>query len=119
MMKMVPGSLWEFGFSDDVIFRDFRKSPVDYFGFPEYFGNGFWYVLVSGNFRERYVTCGFGIGLPKLFRVVPIILWIGCGYFIYIKCRFFPGLGLAGIIGAIFPVFGLTKNRGDAARFFQ
>ncbi|KAJ6810891.1 putative basic proline-rich protein-like [Iris pallida] len=116
---MVLGSLWEFGISDVVFFWDFRKGPVDYFGFTKYFGNGFWYVLVSGNFRERSVTCRFGIRLPKLFRVVPIILWIGCGCFIYIKCGFFPGLGLAGIIGAIFPVFGLTKNRGDAARFFR
>ncbi|KAJ6838342.1 putative leucine-rich repeat extensin-like protein 3 [Iris pallida] len=73
---MVPSSLWEFGISDVVIFRDFRKGPVNCFGFPEYFGNGIWYVLVSRNFREHSVTCGFGIGLPKLFRVVPIILWI-------------------------------------------
>ncbi|KAJ6844542.1 spidroin-1-like [Iris pallida] len=60
-----------------------------------------------------------GIGLPKLFRVVPIILWIVVDIFLYIKCGFFPGLGLAEIIGANFPVFGLTKNRGDAARFFR
>ncbi|KAJ6838343.1 putative leucine-rich repeat extensin-like protein 3 [Iris pallida] len=73
---MVPDSLWEFGISDVVIFWDFRKGSVNCFGFPKYFGNGIWYVLVSGNFRKCSVTCGFGIGLPKLFRVVPIILWI-------------------------------------------
>ncbi|KAJ6818947.1 uncharacterized protein M6B38_404440 [Iris pallida] len=116
---MVPGSLWEFGFSDDVIFRDFRKSPVNCFGFPEYFGNGFWYVLVLRKFSGTLCDLWIWNRTSEIISGRPDYsvdwLWM----FIYIKYGFFPDLGLAGIIDANFPVFGLTKNRGDAARFFR
>ncbi|KAJ6791507.1 Uncharacterized protein M6B38_245170 [Iris pallida] len=48
---MVPDSLWEFGFSDVVIFRYLWKGPVNYFEFPEYFGNGF---LVCFSFLDFF-----------------------------------------------------------------
>ncbi|KAJ6831525.1 uncharacterized protein M6B38_349865 [Iris pallida] len=46
---MVPGSLREFGISDVVFFRDFRKGPVSCFAFPKYFRELF---LVCFSFRK-------------------------------------------------------------------
>ncbi|KAJ6823530.1 spidroin-1-like [Iris pallida] len=43
---MVSDSLWEFGFSDVVFFRNLRKGSIDSFGFSKYFEN--WFLVCFG-----------------------------------------------------------------------
>ncbi|KAJ6853453.1 putative proline-rich receptor-like protein kinase PERK8 [Iris pallida] len=116
---MVPGSLWESGISDVVFPGTFGKVPWVIFAFPDYFGNCFWYVLVSGKFRKRSVICGFGNRTSETISGRPDYavdwLWM-C--FIY-KMWVFPWFGTCRNCRRKFPSFWVDKKQRRCCPIFR
>ncbi|KAJ6803153.1 spidroin-1-like [Iris pallida] len=116
---MVPGSLWEFGISDVVFFRDFRKSPVNCFGFPKYFGNGFWYVLVLRKFSGTCCDLWIWNRTSETISGRPDYSVDCCGYFIYIKCGFFLWFGTCRNYRCQFSSFWVDQKQRRCCPFFR